>query len=74
VVSRRLGVVRGFARYLQAFGPATEVPPTGLLDARAPRAVPYLFSDQDVAALSAAARCLKPSLRRSTPIGWFIGC
>jgi integrase/recombinase XerD len=63
---RRLTVVRGFARHLQAFDPATEVPPTGLIDAVPPRATPYLFSDVDVVGLLAAAKRLRPPLRAAT--------
>jgi integrase/recombinase XerD len=63
---RRLTVVRGFARHLQAFDPTTEVPPTGLIDAVRPRATPYLFSDADIAAVMAAATRLRPPLRAAT--------
>lgn len=65
-VSNRLCVVRGFARHLQAFDPATEVPPTRLLPRPKCRAVPYLYSDAEVAALMAAARSLTPALRAAT--------
>jgi len=41
---QRLAIVRGFARYLQAFDARHEVPPTNLLPARFRRAIPYLFS------------------------------
>jgi integrase len=51
----RLTVVRGFAGWLQASDPATEVPPLGWLPPRR-RAAPYLYSADDVAALLAAAR------------------
>src|SRR5689334_13155173 len=52
----RLRVVRGFARHLQALDPATEAPPpAGLLAGRNRRAVPYLYSHAEVAALKAAA-------------------
>ena len=51
----RLTVVRGFARWLQASDPATEVPPLGWLPPRR-RTTPYLYSADDVAALLAAAR------------------
>src|SRR5262249_48321064 len=44
----RLSVVRGFASYLQAADPATEVPPVGWLPARR-RSSPYLYSDTDIA-------------------------
>jgi len=55
-------VVRGFARHLQALDPATEVPPVGLLAGRNRRAVPYLYSHAEVAALMAAATALRPAL------------
>ncbi len=46
--SERLGIVRGFARYLAAFDPATEVPPPGLLPRGSRgRLTPYLFTDSD---------------------------
>lgn len=65
-VSNRLSVVRGFARHLQAFDPAAEVPPVRLLPRPKCRAVPYLYSDAEIAALMAAARSLTPALRAAT--------
>jgi integrase len=65
-LSRRLCVVRGFARHLKAFDPATEVPPAELFPPRSCRATPYLYSDADVAALMRAARSLGPVLRAAT--------
>jgi integrase len=65
-VSNRLSVVRGFARHLQAFDAATEVPPARLLPRPKCRAVPYLYSDAEIAALMAAARALTPALRAAT--------
>jgi integrase/recombinase XerD len=62
----RLRVVRGFARHLQALDPATEVPPAGLLAGRNRRAVPYLYSHAEVAALMAAAAALRPALHAAT--------
>jgi integrase/recombinase XerD len=62
----RLSVVRAFARYLHALDPVHEVPPAGLLPARTHRAVPYLYSDADIAALLAAARELASPLRAAT--------
>jgi integrase/recombinase XerD len=59
-------VVRGFARHLQAFDPATEVPPARLLPWPKCRAVPYLYSDADIAALMSAARSLTPAIRAAT--------
>lgn len=60
---QRLSVVRAFARHLHAIDPVHEVPPAGLLPARSHRAVPYLYSDADIAALMAAARELRSPLR-----------
>ncbi|MFZ0376692.1 MAG: hypothetical protein WAL38_02595, partial [Solirubrobacteraceae bacterium] len=37
----RLGVIRGFARYLATIDPRTEIPPRDLLPARAQRLAPY---------------------------------
>jgi integrase/recombinase XerD len=51
----RLTIVRGFARWLQASDPATEVPPLGWLPPRR-RTTPYLYSADDIAALLALAR------------------
>jgi integrase len=62
----RLRVVRGFARHLQALDPATEVPAAGLLAGRNRRAVPYLYSEADIAALMAATASLRPVLHAAT--------
>jgi integrase/recombinase XerD len=67
VWGRRLAVARGFARHLAAFDPRTEVPPLGLLaPTSAHRAVPYLYSDAETAALMRAARQLPCPLRAAT--------
>ena len=63
---QRLSVVRGFARYLQAFDPNTEIPPPGLIYSPAPRITPYRFSDADIAVLMTAAGKLNPPLRAAT--------
>jgi integrase/recombinase XerD len=63
---QRLSVARGFARYLQAFDPATEIPPPGLICSPAPRVSPRAFSDAEVAALMAAAGQLAHPLRAAT--------
>jgi integrase len=62
----RLRVVRGFARHVKAFDPATEVPPAGLLACSNRRAVPYLYSESDVRALIAATASLRPALHAAT--------
>lgn len=64
--AHRLGAVRGFARYLAAIDPETEVPPTGVWSARTPRRTPFLFSDDDLTGLLAGARALLPALRGTT--------
>jgi integrase/recombinase XerD len=60
--SGRLCVARGFARYMTAIDPATEVPPLDILG-RGPagqiRAEPYLYSPAEVQALMSATRCLR---------------
>ena len=63
---QRLGVVRGFARYLKTIDPLNDVPPTDLLPASRPRITPYLYSDEDIAGLLAAARTLWPAFRAAT--------
>ena len=63
---RRLGVVRGFARYLSTIDPGTEVPSEDLLRASLPRVAPYLYSPTEIAALMSAARELTPPLRAAT--------
>jgi integrase len=65
-LGQRLCVVRGFARHLKAFDPATEVPSADLLHWQGCRAVPYIYADEDIAALMAAARALNPRLRGAT--------
>lgn len=62
----RLGVVRGFARYLSTLDPGTEVPPADVLPGRSRRAVPYLYSDAEIAAVLAAARGIRSPLRSAT--------
>ena len=64
-LAMRLSVVRGFARWLQAVDPATELPPTGWLPPRR-RSIPYLYSDADIVALMAAARQARWPLSAAT--------
>jgi integrase/recombinase XerD len=59
----RLSAVRGFATYLHALDSAAEVPPTSLLPNRHHRAVPYLYTDEDVVGLMEAAQTLGSPLR-----------
>ena len=62
----RLSVVRGFAAYLHTLDPATEVPAAELLPWRPRRATPYLYADEEIAALFAAADTLRFPLRVAT--------
>jgi len=62
----RLSVVRGFASYLHALDPAHEVPPADLLPTRAQRAIPYLYSQEEILALMAATASLRFPLRQAT--------
>jgi integrase/recombinase XerD len=64
--AQRLSMVRCFTRYLHAIDPAAQVPPTDLLPARTRRAMPYIYSDADIAALMAAARQLPDPLKAAT--------
>ena len=58
---QRLAIVRGFARYLQAFDARHEVPPVNLLPATFRRAVPVpvLRGGDRSAAGSGASRCAR---------------
>ena len=58
--------IRGFAAFLHDHDPAHEIPPPGLFPRRRQRAVPYLFSPADMAALQAAAGRLRGTLRAET--------
>jgi integrase/recombinase XerD len=62
----RLSIVRGFARYLRTIDPATEIPPDGLLCAQPQHAIPYLYSDEEIARLLNAAAAMRPPLRAAT--------
>jgi integrase/recombinase XerD len=64
--AHRLGAARGFARYLRAIDPATEVPPPDVFGARQQRRAPYLWAVADIGRLMEAARTLRPSLRAAT--------
>lgn len=72
--ARRLGYVRGFARYRSATDVRTEVPPLALLPHRSTRARPHLYSDEEVQRLLDAALKL-PTCWHSTPLRpWLFHC
>ncbi len=62
--AHRLSVARGFAMHLRTIDPAAEVPPADLIPWWPRRATPYLYSDADINALTAAAESLR------SPCGW----
>ena len=64
---QRLSVVRGFARWLQTFDPATQVPPADLLAYRRARPTPYLFTEAEIDALLAAVTGAQASAARGDP-------
>ena len=64
--AQRLAIVRAFAQHMSALDPRTEVPTRELLPHRVRRATPYLYSEQDVSRLIAAARARLSSLRAET--------
>lgn len=73
--AKRLDAVRAFARYLAAFEPATQIPPTGILGPTYSRRVPYIYSQAQIIALMRAALARYPKgcdtnpLRNATLIG-----
>ena len=67
-LARRLGFVRGFARYCSAIDSRTQVPPPDLIPATRVRRPPHFFSDSDIEQLLHASLALPPvgGLRRWT--------
>jgi integrase/recombinase XerD len=53
--ARRLGVLRGFARYHSTVDPSTQIPPASLLSYRRRRPRPYLYTDEEIERLLRAA-------------------
>lgn len=64
--AHRLSTARGFARYLAAIDPATEVPPRDVFPRALRRPAPYLYSDAEVDQLMDAAAALRPAIRAAT--------
>jgi integrase/recombinase XerD len=62
----RLSAVRGFAAHLHAIDPGHQVPPADLLPRQYTRAAPYLFSDDEVAALMRAAGRMRRRMPAAT--------
>ncbi len=64
--SKRLSVVRGFAKYLHLLDPRSEVPSTEHFVARYKRRRPYVYEAADITSLLAATSTLKAPLRAAT--------
>ncbi len=62
----RLSAVRGFAAYLKTIDPACEVPGEELARARSPRSTPYIYSEEELAALLEATTTLRTPHRAAT--------
>jgi integrase/recombinase XerD len=62
----RLGAVRGFARYLHEVDPRVEVPAADLLPDKSGRAVPYVYTDAQIAAWTDAAETLRIAHKTAT--------
>jgi integrase len=64
--THRLTAVRGFAAWLRAIDPATEIPPKGVFPGQGKRPAPFIFSVDDIAAMTAACGSLRPPMRAAT--------
>ena len=63
---KRLVVVRGFAKYLQAIDPRTEIPALEHLPYHRTRSAPYVYSTPDLTALISAADTFRSPLKTVT--------
>ena len=71
---RRLGLARGFAGWLSAVDPRTEVPPRRILDAHRRRTTPHIYTDQQIQRLIAeASRLPSPTGLRALTYSTLIG-
>ena len=66
MVCHRLSVVRGFSRHLALIDERTEVVPTSLVPHRPTRATPFLYTEDQVKTLMAAAGSFRSPIRRAT--------
>jgi integrase/recombinase XerD len=64
--THRLTAVRGFAAWLRAIDPATEIPPRGVFPGQGKRPSPFIFSGDSIAAMTAACGSLRPAMRAAT--------
>ena len=68
----RLSAIRGFAKWAHTMDPTIQVPPAGLLPARSTRAVPYIYSDDEIAALLGASPRLLTTSLTVRSAGWTV--
>lgn len=64
--SRRIMVVRIFARHMAVLDPATQIPPVDVLPHHYRRVTPHLFTDEQITALLDATSSLSPPVRART--------
>lgn len=64
--TQRLGIVRGFAKYMQTIDPRTEVPSLDHMPHRRARSAPYVYSAADLTALLSATDTLRSPLKTAT--------
>jgi integrase/recombinase XerD len=64
--AQRLSIARGFATYLHALDPRSEVPPRGILPEGRRRVPPHIYSTDEIARLMQESRHLRPALRAAT--------
>jgi integrase/recombinase XerD len=64
--AHRLRAVRGFAAWLRAIEPATEIPPKDAFASRWKRPAPFIFDDDLTARMLAACAGLRPAFRAAT--------
>ena len=57
---QRLGIVRGFARYLATIDPSSEIPSVDLLPARPVRVAPHVYSEAETGRRSQQRRAARP--------------
>jgi integrase/recombinase XerD len=72
--AKRLGWLRGFARYRSATDPRTEIPAPGLLPFRPKRARPYLYSAYEIRSLLQAALQMPYHYERGALLPWTYHC
>jgi integrase/recombinase XerD len=65
-LAQRLSTARLFASFVAGLDGQTEIPPVGCLPGRPARATPYLYRDDEIEAIMAAARRLRTPLLAHT--------